>query len=318
MKSARLFVPGVSLLFVLSLLANVVSAQNAAIPELQKWRVEREAKLKADDGWLTVAGLFWLKEGVNTVGTATDNAFVLPPGSAPAHIGAFELREGKTVFRAAEGVTVTVSGQPVRELEVKSDEVKQQDVLKLNDLTFLLLKRGARYAIRLKDQNAPTRTEFAGLRWYPGRDSYRVTANFIPYEQPKEVSIVNIIGDIEKMKSPGYVVFNLNGQELSLEPVTSGGNKLFFIFRDLTSGKTIYKPGRFLYAEAPAKLNEAGNVVLDFNQAINPPCAFTAYATCPLPPKRNYLPVAIEAGEQSYPGASGNHDVTAQAGSSQK
>lgn len=318
MRLIKSFALANGLLLILSLWTGVISAQRTATPELQKWRTEREAKLKADDGWLTVAGLFWLKEGVNTVGAATDNAFVLPAGSAPARVGAFELREGKTVFRAAEGVTVTVNGQWVRELEVKSDEVKQQDVLKLNKLTFLLLKRGARYAIRLKDQDASTRTEFAGLRWYPGQDSYRVTAKFIPYEQPKEVSIVNIIGDIEKMKSPGYVTFTLNGQKLSLEPVTSGGNKLFFIFRDLTSGKTTYKPGRFLYAEAPAKLNEAGTVVLDFNQAINPPCAFTAYATCPLPPKRNHLPVAIEAGEQLYPGAGGNHEVAAQTSSPQQ
>jgi uncharacterized protein len=297
-KLTKLFAVSVSLLLGLTSLANVASAQSTANAELSKWRVEREAKLKADDGWLTVVGLFWLKEGLNTVGAAAENAVVLPAGSAPARVGVFELHEGKTVFRAAEGVTVTANGKPVQELEVKSDEVKQQDVLKLNDLTFLLLKRGGRYAIRLKDQNARTRTDFAGLRWYPGQDDYRVTAKFIPYEQPKEVSVVNILGDIEKMKSPGYVVFKLNGQELSLEPITSGGDKLFFIFRDLTSGKTTYKPGRFLYAAAP----KDGQVVLDFNQAINPPCAFTAYATCPLPPKRNHLPVAIAAGEQSYPG----------------
>lgn len=314
MKLTKLFTVSVSLLLAVACLANVTSAQSAANTELSKWRTEREAKLKADDGWLTVAGLFWLKEGVNTIGASADNAIVLPAGSAPARVGVFELRAGKAVFRVAEGVTVTANGQAVRELEVKSDEVKQPDVLKLNDLTFLLLKRGARYAVRLKDQNAHTRTDFAGLRWYPGRDDYRVTAKFIPYEQPKEISIVNIIGDIEKMKSPGYVIFNLNGQELSLEPVTSGGDKLFFIFRDLTSGKTTYRPGRFLYAAAP----KDGQVVLDFNQAINPPCAFTAYATCPLPPKRNHLPVAIAAGEQSYPGAAGSHDVAAQTASLQK
>lgn len=314
MKLTKMITLSVSLLLTMVTLANVAGAQSAANTELSKWRIEREAKLKADDGWLTVAGLFWLKEGINTVGASSDNAIILPAGSAPALVGIFELREGKTVFRAAEGVPVTLNGQPVREHEVKSDEVKQQDVLKLNDLTFLLLKRGARYAIRLKDQNSRTRTDFAGLRWYPCQDNYRVTAKFVPYEQPKEVSIVNILGDIEKMKSPGYVVFKLNGQELSLEPVTSGGDKLFFIFRDLTSGKTTYKPGRFLYAAAA----KDGQVLLDFNQAINPPCAFTAYATCPLPPKRNYLPVAIEAGEQLYTGAAGNHDVAAQSASLQK
>lgn len=279
---------------------------------LAKWRAEREAKLKAEDGWLTVAGLFWLKEGVNTVGTTADSAIVLPEGSAPAQVGEFELREGKTFFRVAAGVTVTANGQPVRELEVKSDAVKQPDVLKLNDLTFLLLKRGERFGIRLKDQNARTRRDFAGLRWYEGKAAYRVTAQFIPYEQPKNVSLVNILGDVEPMKSPGYVMFTLNGQDLSLEPVASGGDKLFFIFRDLTSGKTTYKPGRFLYAAAPADLTKPGPVVLDFNQAINPPCAFTAFATCPLPPKRNHLAVAIEAGEQTYFDPTRAHDVAAE------
>ena len=314
MKRTKLVTLSIGLLLAMVSFDRVTNAQNAANTELSKWRAEREAKLIADSGWLTVAGLFWLKEGINTVGTSSDNAIVLPAGAAPARGGVFELREGKTVFRTAAGVTVTANGQPVRELEVKSDEVKQQDVLQVNDLTFLLLKRGARYAIWLKDQNARTRTEFAGLRWYPGQDGYRVTAQFIPYEQPKEVSIVNIIGDIEKMKSPGYVVFKLDGQELTLEPVTSGGDKLFFIFRDLTSGKTTYKPGRFLYAAAP----KDGQVVLDFNQAINPPCAFTAYATCPLPPKRNHLPIAIEAGEQTYLDAANDHGIVTQTVSSQK
>lgn len=318
MKLTRWVTQAIGLLFILAGLAGILNAQSAATSELQKWRAEREAKLKADDGWLTVAGLFWLREGPNTVGTALENAVVLPPGSAPARAGVFELRAGRTIFQAAEGVTVTVNGQPVRELEVQSDAVKQPDVLKLNGVTLLLLKRGARYAVRLKDPAARTRSEFTGLRWYPGQPSYRVTAQFIPYKEPKAVSLVNLLGDVEQLYSPGYVTFKLNGQDLSLEPVSSGSNKLFFIFRDLTSGKTTYKPGRFLYADAPASLTEAGPVLLDFNQAINPPCAFTAYATCPLPPKRNYLSVAIAAGEQLYYGAADNHEVATRSVFSQK
>lgn len=311
MKKQRVYLGAVLVLMVLTMigLAQMSETPNS---DLAKWRADREAKLKADDGWLTVAGLYWLKEGVNSVGTADDNSIVLPPGSAPAHVGTFELREGKTFFKAAAGVNVTANGQSVQELEVKSDAVKQPDVLKLNDLTFLLLKRGERYGIRLKDTNARTRREFAGLRWYEGKADYRITAQFIPYEQLKTVNILNILGDVEQMKSPGYVTFTLNGQALSLEPVSSGGDKLFFIFRDLTSGKTTYKPGRFLYATAPADLTKPGPVVLDFNQAINPPCAFTAFATCPLPPKRNHLAVAIEAGEQTYHDPTRNHEVAAE------
>lgn len=289
------------------MLLGLVTALHAQTTNLEQWRAEREAKLKAEDGWLAVAGLFWLKEGENTIGTAPDNTIVLPAESAPSHVGVFELRNGKTVFRATESAKVTANGQPVTTLEVKSDQVKGADVLQVADLSFLLLKRGERFAIRLKDKNAATRRNFAGLRWYPAQSAYRVTARFIPYEQPREVSIVNILGDVERMKSPGYVVFSLHGQEHSLEPVSAGSDKLFFIFRDLTSGKTTYKPGRFLYTAAP----QDGQVVLDFNQAINPPCAFTAFATCPLPPKRNHLNLAIAAGEQLYPGASKDHEIAA-------
>jgi uncharacterized protein (DUF1684 family) len=301
---------GLLALFALSAAAQ---AQSSFESESQSWRQQREEKLKADDGWLTVSGLFWLKEGVNTVGSSPANNIVLPPQSAPAHVGEFEYREGKTVFRAVKGVVVTANDQPIREIELKSDEVKKPDVLRVADLSLLLLKRGERYAIRLKDKNARTRREFTGLNWYAPDETFRVVARFIPYDQPKEVNVVNILGDTEKMKSPGYVVFKLNGQEYSLEPVASG-DRLFFIFRDLTSGKTTYKPGRFLYADAA----KDGQVILDFNQAINPPCTFTAFATCPLPTKRNHLQVAIEAGEKPYGDPTGSHGVTAEASASVK
>lgn len=296
-------------LLALLFLATVAVAQNDYNAETQKWRAQREEKLKADDGWLTVAGLFWLKDGVNTIGTSPASDIILPPKSAPAKVGEFEYRNGKTIFRAAEGVSVTANDKFACEFDVKTDADGKPDVIKIADLSFTVLKRGDRFGIRLKDKNARTRQEFAGLNWYAPAESNRVTAKFIAYDQPKEVSIVNIIGDIEKMKSPGYVVFTLNGQELTLEPVSSGKDKLFFIFRDLTSGKTTYKPGRFLYADAP----KDGTVVLDFNQAINPPCAFTAFATCPLPIKRNHLPIAIEAGEKLYNDPTRSHDVASSA-----
>ena len=276
---------------------------------VQTWRADREAKLKADDGWLRVSGLFWLREGVNEFGPGPANDIVLPAGGAtPAldRFGAFELAGGKVTLRAAEGAAVTLNDKPVREAEVRADAGKRPDLIRVGDLSLLLLKRGERFAIRLKDPNSAARREFTGLRWYPVRDSYRVAAQFVPYEHPRDVSILNIIGDLETYKSPGLLKFRLNGQEYTLEPVLSG-DKLFIIFRDLTSNKTTYGASRFLYADLPRD----GQVTLDFNQAINPPCAFTAYATCPLPPRQNRLAVAIEAGELNYHAPHGK-DTTAE------
>jgi len=285
-------------LFLLATVYVTASAQDSYEKTIQKWRIEREAKLKADDGWLTVSGLFWLREGQNDFGSSPANDIVLPPGSAPDKLGTFELSSGKVTLRVAENATVTANGKPVRELELNSDaagEAKKPDLIQAGDLSFLLLKRGERWGIRLKDKNSATRRDFTGLRWYPTKQAYRITAEFLPYEQPKEIPIANILGDTEKYKSPGLLKFTLNGQEYTLEPVTSGG-RLFIIFRDLTSNKTTYAASRFLYADKP----QEGKVALDFNQAINPPCAFTDYATCPLPPKQNRLKVAIEAGELTY------------------
>lgn len=280
----------------LAFVAVAASAQDSYEKTIEKWRAEREAKLKAEDGWLTVTGLFWLREGQNEFGSAPTNDIVLPPGAAPDKLGSFEWLNGKITLRVAEGATVTANGKPVRELVLHSETVKRPEVVEAGDLSFLLLKRGDRWGIRLKDKNSFARQSFNGLRWYPAKESYRVTAQLIPYDQPKEVPIVNILGDIEKYKSPGLLKFKLNGQEYTLEPVASGDDKLFIILRDLTSNKTTYAASRFLYADKP----KDGQVILDFNQAINPPCAFTAYATCPLPPKQNRLNVAIEAGELIY------------------
>lgn len=280
----------------LAVVAVAASAQDSYDQTIQKWRAEREAKLKAEDGWLTVTGLFWLREGQNEFGSAPTNDIVLPPGSAPDKLGSFEWLNGKITLRVAEGATVTANSKPVRELVLHSETVKRPEVIEAGDLSFLLLKRGDRWGIRLKDKNSFARQNFTGLRWYPAKESFRIAADFIAYDQPKDIPIVNVLGDIENYKSPGLLKFKLNGQEYTLEPVNSGEDRLFIIFRDLTSNKTTYAASRFLYADAP----KDGKVILDFNQAINPPCAFTAYATCPLPPKQNRLNVAIEAGELIY------------------
>jgi hypothetical protein len=160
---------------------------------------------------------------------------------------------------------------------------------------MFVIRRGNRYGVRVRDANSPQRQEFAGLRWFPIREDYRVTARFIPHPKPTSMLIANVLGAVEPWPTPGKAVFTLDGREFTLHPVLDGADatELFFIFRDGTTGSETYPGGRFLYAAMP----ENGIVVLDFNKAESPPCAFTAYATCPLPPKENSLPVRIEAGE---------------------
>ena len=264
--------------------------------QIEQWRANREARLKADDGWLSVAGLFWLKGGDNTVGTASDCAMVLPAGSAPARVGVFHFQDGKTSFRAAPGVAAAVNGKPAESAELKPDDDKDgPDVVSINALTMYVIHRGDKYGIRLKDRNSEYRRNFNGLHWYPMRPEYRVTAKFVAWPKPKEIPIANILGQTEATPSPGYLEFTLHGVALHLDAVTED-NTLFLIFRDRTAGKTTYGAGRFLNTDMP----KDGVVELDFNKAYNPPCAFTPYATCPLPPPQNRLAVAIEAGEMKY------------------
>ena len=263
--------------------------------QIEKWRQQREERLKAEEGWLTLAGLFWLKEGESTMGAGRENNFVLPPGSAPDKVGTFEFHGGKTVFQAAPGAAVTVNGKAVSTASLTADSAGSPDVLRIGNLSMFVIQRGSRYGVRLKDKDSEARRKFAGTRWFPVAEEYRVTAKFVPYSPPKKIAVPNILGDVEQEASPGYVEFTLKGRQFRLDPV-SEGDGLFFIFKDLTGGKETYPSGRFLSADLP----QNGEVVLDFNQAVNPPCAFTPYATCPLPPAQNHLPVRIEAGELRY------------------
>ncbi len=263
--------------------------------EIEQYRQKREAGLKSDGGWLAVAGLFWLKEGGNTLGTDKSKTIVLPEGSAPGSVGVFEFHDGQTTFRADSGVKVTVNGAPVAFSTLKPDTAGAPDVLQVNDLTMFVIKRGQRFAVRLKDKNSPMRGKFTGLKFFPPDERYRVTARFVPYNPPKMIPVPNILGETEQEASPGYVEFTLNGHQCRLDPITED-DTLFFIFKDLTSGKETYPPGRFLNTPMPVN----SEVTLDFNKAYNPPCAFTPYATCPLPPKQNILAIRVEAGELRY------------------
>ena len=269
------------------------SSGRAYRQELQKWRDGYTDSLKAENGWVALAGLFWLKDGDNSFGAASTNSIVLPPGSAPDAAGSFVFHQGDTRLVVNAGAPILLNGKPASSpITVKPDTSGEPDRITLNHLSMIVIRRGARYGIRLWDNHSPARANFPGTRWFPIKETYRVTAQFTSYPQPKMIPILNILGDTEPNPSPGFATFELEGKPCRLEPVLEG-DQLFFMFKDATSGKQTYPAGRFLYTALPVN----GKVVLDFNQSHNPPCAFTPYATCPLPPKQNHLSVALKAGE---------------------
>jgi uncharacterized protein (DUF1684 family) len=277
----------------LALLANAVPEDYGK--QIESWRQAREASLRSDDGWLTVSGLVFLHEGDNHLGSDPDGEVVLPAHSAPARAGVLRLHGGAVTLVAAPGVKLTSGGQPVKEKLLRDDTPGPPDVIELGQVRFFVIERSGKMAIRLRDLQSPARKSFAGTRWFPIKPEYRVVGRFVPHPIPRPLSVPNILGMVENMESPGVVVFRLGGQELRLEPVyeTPERKELFFIFRDRTSAHETYGAGRFLYADNPVN----GEVVLDFNKAYTPPCAFTRFATCPLPPRGNHLPLRIEAGE---------------------
>ncbi|HWQ54624.1 MAG TPA: DUF1684 domain-containing protein [Bryobacteraceae bacterium] len=252
----------------LLMIAAMLPAADAWRKELEEWRQGRETRLRSETGWLSLSGMFWLREGANTI--------------PKTPVQSFELRNGR--------ITATVNGAK-RELRPDSS-----DAIEAGGVRVTAIKRGDRYGIRLWDPNSALRRGFKGVRWFPADASYRVDGRFVA--QPRKLPVLNVLGQTEQMESPGYVEFTLAGRALRLVPVLESpdAKQLFFIFRDLTSGKETYGAGRFLYSELPRN----GSVVLDFNRAYNPPCAFNPYTTCPLPPKENRLPVRIPAGELAY------------------
>jgi uncharacterized protein len=286
-----------------ALLASAPSARPVDpdyVHEIDGWRAKREAGLRAADGWLAVVGLHWLREGTSTIGSAKGSDVLLPL-PAPPRVGTLEFSKGRAVIHVAPGVVVKSKDKPVTDLELHSDkDGAKPDVLAIGPVSMYVIERGGRHALRVKDAESARRRSFRGLEWYPVRETYRVEARFTPYDPPKKVPIANVIGTVEPMPSPGYVTFQMGGRELRLDPVLEepDAKELFFIFRDTTAGKDTYPAGRFLYSEMP----KDGRVVLDFNKAYSPPCAFTSFATCPLPPRQNRLGVRIEAGEKKPAG----------------
>jgi uncharacterized protein (DUF1684 family) len=272
--------------------------------EDQQWRDDRAKSLSGPEGWLTLVGLEWLRPGTNSIGLAGDNSIRLK-GVAPAHLGVVHVEDGKLTLIAPAGgfpKDLSVDGKPAQEGPLSSDDTKAS-VLSTANLTLVVLHRGDRFALRIKDSEAATRTSFKGLHWYPLQPQYRIAAKWIPFVPAHTAKIPTIIGTTLDMPAPGLAEFTLDGKTVQLEPVLEDPNakELFFILRDATSHTTTYEAARFLYTSFPDHgLDKPGTVVLDFNRLQNPPCAYTPYATCPLPPFENRLAISIPAGEERY------------------
>jgi uncharacterized protein (DUF1684 family) len=269
---------------------------NAYAKEISEWQTKRLAELKSEDGWLTLVGLFWLKEGENKIGSDKSNNIVLAPEKIGTQTGVFVLKDGVVLFETQPGSAFTVEGKPITHLDLKSDEDRSPTVLQLGSLTFQIIKRGERLGLRVKDKQNPDRVNFQGTQFYPADLKWRVDAQFAPYTPPKIVSVTNVLGMESGETSPGAVKFTIDGNAYQLDAITEKGeSKYFMIVADKTSGKDTYPAGRYLYVDPP---DASGRLVIDFNKAYSPPCAFTKFATCPLPPRQNRLPFAIEAGEK--------------------
>ena len=274
---------------------------NGEQAEVTEWRARRIEALKSDEGWLTLAGLFWLKEGENRFGRDGGNDLVLENPALAAHCGTFTLSGHSVRFTAAEGSGVTYQGRLVSSLELRADNTEEPTVLAAGSLRFFLIERAGLLGVRVRDLDNPHRTTFQGLSYFPVSTGWVFDARFEPYQLAHHIKIINILGMEQDYQSPGAVIFRKDGREWRLDAVLEapGDQELFIMFADGTSGHETYGGGRFLYVPLPA----ASGTRLDFNKAYNPPCALNDFATCPLPPPQNHLKLKVEAGEKTYAGA---------------
>lgn len=273
------------------------AARQAYEREIRDWRATRQERLLRPDGWLSLVGLHWITPGTTFVGSAKENGTRLSLG--PDQLGMLTLeKNGSARLRLAEGAEVLVDGEPAEgEVALVSDADGKPTVVAFNrgDASFVLIERSGRHALRVRNAMARTRTSFPGIDYFEINPDFRFEARFEAHPPGKTIDIVNMLGMVEPMANPGRVVFEKDGVSHSLEALDEGDGQLFFVFADRTSGHETYAASRMLYA-APA--GKDGTTVLDFNRAYNPPCAFTPYSTCPMPPPENRLDLRIEAGEK--------------------
>lgn len=266
--------------------------------EIMQWRTERIERLTKPDGWLSLVGMHWLPDsGVTRVGSGEANGTRLAVG--PDKLGLITVEEGNQVWLQPEnGVALTIDGKPsTARSKLVTDAQGTATVVGFNEgkASFIVINRGGKLALRVRDAEAATRVKFTGIDYFPVDKVYRYTATFTPHDAGRTIDIVNILGIVEPMMNPGTVTFTAGEKTFTLEAIDEGDHRLFLVFADRTSGKESYAAARFLYAEYPG---DDGKTVVDFNKAYNPPCAFTPFSTCPMPPPENRMDMAVTAGEK--------------------
>jgi uncharacterized protein (DUF1684 family) len=272
------------------------AADPAYAKQVNDWRARVEKSLRADNGWLTLAGRYVLKPGENTFGTAPGNDVVFPKGLGPAGMGSVFVEPGRVRVKLVEGLKMRKDGIDYTDRDMGTS-VENRDWVSMGRAAFHFIERDGKVILRLADNQSEVRRQFGGRVWYDVNDRYRVPAKFVPYETGRKISIVNVLDEVSDEPVAGYIEFEVDGRAYRLDALDDEGG-LFVIFSDATAGDTTYKPGRFLAIEKKPAANE--RFQLDLNRAYNPPCAFSEFTTCPLPPKQNVLNVRIEAGEK-YP-----------------
>lgn len=272
------------------------NTSQAYITEIEKWQQKRVESLKSEESWLNLAGLFWLKDGENSFGSNSENDIVFPGQKAPDFIGSFILKDSTVTVRIRDKVNVLHDGQSVRSLQLTQTN-SDTPILSFGSLRWFIIQRGDRFAVRLRDLESKTLAEFTGIESYPIDANWRIQADFKQYETPELIPIPNILGTVHDQASPGVLIFKIDGKELRLHPLGEiTDDELWIIFSDGTTGKSTYGGGRYLYMDTP----KDGKGIIDFNKAYNPPCVFTNFATCPLPPESNKITVKVLAGEKYY------------------
>lgn len=265
--------------------------------EILQWRMERLANLKSPFGYLNLVGLYWLENGTTLIGAAADNDIVFPDNAAP-YVGELQVNADGVVLAAHPDADVRYEGIPVDSIVVSDDTTTNPVALTHRSLGWTIIKRDGRFALRLRDFEHPALDNFAPLTYYPVDPAFRITATLQPFDEPKVLNVNTTIEGLGyRPESPGTVTFEIDGVTHELEAYASG-DRLFFVFGDQTSGRETYPAGRFVYANLPG---EEGKTILDFNKSYNPPCAFNAFATCPVASPRNRLKTRIEAGENYDP-----------------
>lgn len=266
---------------------------------ITQWHRERIKELKGEEGWLALAGLFWLEPGENTFGSGPANKIVFPEGKIAAQAGTFILADNQVKVKVEEGAHVQLGGNPVQEAVVYTSDTTVAPRMKHGSLAWFVIKRGNKYGVRLLDMESDVRTNFKGIDRYPVNINWKLEATLEPNTTGRKIAITNVLGQTSDEETPGALVFTVGGQEYKLDALKEG-DQLFLIFADKTNGHETYGAGRYLYTDLP---DANGKVILDFNKAYNPPCAFVTYATCPLPPKQNFLPIPVPAGEKAFEGS---------------